>query len=467
MPAPSAAPPPAPAAAPKAPPKAAAPAAAPPKPSAVPAPPVERNDGPDADWMKGPGEEIDQMDGDHDGVAIDKPAPKREPKPPTPPPPAAEVEPDEVPGDESPAAPELPKPDVKAEDDGVISPDPDPEPERPMKAPELRKAYEENKRKIKEEFEPTIAKLQARVKELETAPPDHPDTEKYKAVEARNKELESMMSFIDYQQTTEFKDKYQKPYVEAWNKCLADISELTVEVPDGQGGYVTRAAKDIDVQEIAALPLGERVKRCNALFGDASPIVMEHVQEIIRTNNAQNRALDEAKQNANKRLQTHKTETQQQQETRVKLWKESNAALATKYPRWFAPAPGDTEGNKLLDAGFALTALAFPEGPIRPEQVELLPDSFKEEIKTKGQLSPENTVRLHALIRNRAANHNRLARQLKAAQAELAAAKKQLAAYEDSEPPSGSIGRPRASRTGEAWDEDPNREIDELDKADR
>lgn len=403
--------------------------------------------------MKEAGAELETLDTEtppRPATRREKPAPKTEPK-------SAPAEP--KPED----PPKPPEEEPTPETEEVPSVEPAPEPERPMKAAELRKAYEDQKRQIKEEYQPKIAKLEARVKELETAKPEDPaTTERFKGIEERNKALEAQMRLIDYSQSQEYQEKYQKPYVEAWDKCLADIAELEVEVPDGQGGYTTRKAKDIDVQAIAGLPLGERVKKCNAMFGDAAPIVMEHVQEIIRTNNAQQRGLADAKKAAEEWAKSNTVRMQQEQEGRLKLWTDTNQQLATRYPRWFAPVEGDTEGNKLLSSGFALTNLVFNQGKPPPEELALLPKSFREEFESSGKLSPQSTVRLHALIRNKAANHDRLARQLKAVSAELAAAKKTLAEYEDSAPPVG--GARRAPATGANWQDDADAEIDQLDK---
>lgn len=444
----AAAPPPAaaPAAAP-APPASAAPKPAAPAPPSGPGAPAAAEEG--GSWLDEAGEELQAMDTEGQKprpVLKERAKPADKPKEEeTPPgeetPPTGETE--EVPGGEQP--PEAPA-----------------QPEKPIKAAELRKAYENSQRVIKEELTPKITKLEARIKELETSDPEKsgPIAEQVKSLKTRNEGLEARMRLIAYEHSEEYQEKYFKPYVEAWERCQADLAGLKVELPDGS----VRQATDIDVQRLAVLPLGELIRQSNAQFGDAADVVREHVREINRTNQAQTRALEEAKRNADNYAKTAQEQTVKQQETKAKLWQDVNTQLREKYPSFFAPVEGDSEGNKLLNSGLAMTNLLFQAGKMSADEIATLPGTFRRDLETKGRLSPENEVRLHALIRNKAANHDRLARQLKTMKAELAEAKKTLAQYEDSEPPGGGSGSTRAPSGGQHWETEPNAEIDQLDR---
>lgn len=457
MPAPAAPPP----AAPSAP---AAPAAAPAKPA--PSIGADRQDSTDAGWLQEAGNELEALDRETNQPRPPRPAQgtDRKPKPP--------------------AAPAAPKEDDQATptaiDDDIINPgdeppppakpavDPNAAPERPMKAPELRKAYEDSKRRITEELEPEVTRLRSRVQELEQSGPKDTEqtTQKLKSLEERNKTLEDFVRLKHYEQSEEFQQKYKAHYEKAWEKCLRDISQLEVEVSDGKGGYVTRKASDADITYLAGLPLGDLIKQSNAMFGDAGDIIRGHVQEINRTWEAQQTALDEAQKRSIELSNNAQKQQVEQAGVREKLWSENNNFLATKYPTFFAPVQGDVSGNKLLHAGFAFTDLLFSH-QLKPEQIALLPERYRQEIQTKGKLSQELTVRAHAIIRNKAANHDRLARTLKAERTAHEETKKKLAAYEDSEPSAGASSPNRGPATNGHWQDDYNREIDELDRQGR
>lgn len=437
----------------------AAPVPVPPKPQGSPSPPAGGSplvaEDPNPSWLQEAGTELEQIDEDTNKA---RPATRERPKPK---PQETKTEPDDGLG-ELETKPEG-EPGAKTE------PETQTQPERPLKAPELRKAYEETQRKIKEEYEPKISRLESRVKELEeSAPKEDPQTkERFTSLQKQYDEAQAALRFLAFERSDEYREKFQKPYVEAWDKCMADISQLTVEVTRPDGEVETRKASESDIVRLAQLPLGELYTESNKLFGDAADVVREHVREIIRTNNAQTKALEDAKKDADNIAKQRQTRIFEEQRRRATLWQETNTRLAEKYPKWFKPVEGDIEGNTLLNKGLALTSLVFQNGKLAPEQIKLLPPSFREEMETKGQLSEDSTVRLHAIIRNKAANHDRLARQVRVLEKQLADTKKSLSAYEDSEPGTEGATPGRKAAGGGQWYDEPNAELEELDRKGR
>lgn len=434
----------APAAAPAAPAKpAAAPVSpAPPSRGSV-APPPEKDP---SDWMGDVGEELEQL-------ADETPKPAkttRKPEKTSEKPPQTEGKPpgteEEALETETPPAPE--KPAEPAED--VTK----------MGARDLRKAYEGSQKKIREELQPKISKLEARVRELETSKPEENSalSEKYKSIERRNQELEAHMAFVDYEQSTDYQTKYFKPYVEAWERARSDLAELKVELPDGQ----SRPATDEDIRMLAALPLGDRQVKANAMFGDLSSYVMQHVAEIKRLSDAQLKALGDAKKNALAASAEKKRQMTEAHQTKLKLWDQANKELVDKYPVRFAPIEGDTEGNKALAAGQALVQVLFAPEDMTPAEVALLPKFARDEIAAKGGLSQQSTVRLHAIIKNKAAAYDRLSLRMKSLREELAEAKQALKEYEDSTPGGPGGGSPSAGGSSGGMFDDADAEIDKL-----
>lgn len=313
---------------------------------------------------------------------------------------------------------------------------------------DLRKAYETEKKKVREELQPKISKLEARVKELETTGPPKEDpaqVERYKQIEARNKELEQEITFVNYEKSEDYQKNYWGPYVKAWENCRRDIKELTVEAKDAAGNFVERPATEDDVMTLASLPLGEARKRCNALFGDSADDVMFHVREIRKLSDAQQTALAQARKNAANRSQELIKQNQEMNGTRVRVFNESNQQLAEKFPRWFKPIEGDNAGNARLSSGEALVKLMFNSREVTADDVKLLPKSFREEMEAKGRLSTESEVRLHALVRSKAMNHDRAIFQANELRKKVAELEKALKQYEESEPPLGGSERRRGA----------------------
>lgn len=302
--------------------------------------------------------------------------------------------------------------------------------QKPEKIADVRIKYDQSKKTIKEK-DAEIARLQNELKTAKSVPVDDPEKktllEKFEATEKKRQSLEKELAFIAYHKSDEFVEKYQKPYEEAWTKAVGELAELTIEAEDGS----RRTATSQDLLALANLPLGEARKMANAMFGDAADDVMAHRRKIRDLSDAQTKALDDAKKNSETRSKEQQAQALQQQEKIKKLWADENAAWQEKFPRWFKPEDGDEEGNALLAKGYEMADAAF-----------------------SNQGTPEERVKLHAQLRNKAAAFPKLALHLKKARTRIKELETALAAYEDSEPAAGEGGKPRTvTPTGSGMDE--------------
>lgn len=413
---------------------------APAKPATPPAAPPPQNDAAIFD------KEIDDDLAAMDDSRPVTPPPKSPDKPP-----AQPVKPAEKPAGE--------KPDEKAASEQTPA-----EPVRPVKAADLRNAYEGLKKKVREEFEPKIVRLQQQIEEFQkkASTEVEPVTKKLQAAEKRLEELESEIKYVNYQKSAEFRDKYEKPYQEAWAKAISDLAELSVPGEDGP-----RQATQADLLQIANLPLGEARKLAREMFGDSADDVMAHRRIIRDLSEAQRQALDTARKSAGEREKQIAEQSQAAHAQTIKLWQGANDELAKKYPHWFSPKEGDNDGNTLLNKGFALADLHFIGiKDLTPEQVEMLPARFQEAIKTRGDLTIQDRVALDALIRNKVASHDRLALRLKSANAKIAELEGELAEFKKSEPPGGKAGE-GGGKTGTSPMEEADAELERIDRQNR
>lgn len=335
-----------------------------------------------------------------------------------------------------------------------------------MTAPALRKAHKDLQQKVNKELQPTIQRLERELKEARSRPAAESEESKAKfaALEKRIAEQEATIRFTEYQKSEEFRTKYQEPYVKAWNEALRDIAEMEVETANGQ----TRKASESDLIRLGNMPLQKARTEANAMFGDSADDVMDHVRHLKRLAAEQSGALENAQAEAQKRAQEEAKTAGTRRAERIQKWNENNQALATKYPAWFAKRNEDPDGNALLDKGFNLVDLIFSPQTVK---LEYLPPAFASDMRANdGKLSPDMQNRLHALVRNKAAGFDRLARQVNLLKKELAEAKKELSDYQGSEPPAGGGtrggtggGRGTRQSVGVTMEEIEG-EIDELDR---
>lgn len=343
---------------------------------------------------------------------------------------------------EAPAAAPAPAPAAKPEDgkgpNGEEDPGPDPnetpapaapaekpeeKPAAPKPKPNAWKIVEEQKRKVKD-LETRIAAFEkgevppAKAKEYE---------DKLAAAEKRASELDEEIKYVNYQKSSEFQEKYQKPYDDSWKRAMSDLREITISTETGE-----RAMEASDLLELVNLPLKEAKALAEEKFGEFASDVMTHRKEIRNLYEQQSQAITEAKKAGTEKF-AKQSEEQKKQWGEIstdvkKTWDEANqgAAADEKYGTHFRPVDGDQEGNQRLSKGFELADRAFSENPMAPG---LKPEERKA------------IVARHAAVRNRAAAFGRLVYKNGLVEAENKTLREELATYKKTEPDLASGGR--------------------------
>ncbi len=367
-----------------------------------------------------------------------------QPKRPTPPqdakgkfvkqPPKEQEKPQEAPKDEKP--PEAPV-----------------EPEKPVEEPRpgsmraLGKAYDELKKEANEVLRPQLQSLSAKTKEYEStieqlkkSQPDlKPFQEKLAAIEKENQQLREVVRFTDYRKSPEFTEKYEKPYNEAWAKAVGEVTQLNVAMEDG----TFRKATSNDLLALANAPLDQLDDLAAQWFPKSSPRVIRHVEKIRELAEAQDKALEEAKKGAGDFANKRNEEAQKQGLAFQQAYTGADTELKTKYPKWFAPDDTDPKGNELLKKGYDYADTVFsPNGNLTPEQ-------------RAGRL---------AVIRAKAANHDRLVSKVKSLTQEMADLQSKLSQFEESEPPTDKAGESSRTNGAHDWMAEDEAELRKLDQ---
>jgi hypothetical protein len=369
------------------------------------------------------------------------------------------VKPPEKPA-EKPAA-EMEKPTVEQPTEQV----------KPVRAAELRTAYEGLKKKVSEELQPTIQRLEAKLKEFEMAKPEDaaPVLAKIKTLEERNADLEKRIALVDYEQSTDYQTKYEKPYADMWTRATSAFNQLTVKEatgtnPDtGEPTYTARRATEADLIKLGALPLSELDEAAQAMFGPSAPRAVQYIERLRDLAEAKQTAIVEARTKAGEWKSQRELETKGQAQAKNDAWRDINAGLLEKFPKAFKPEDGDADDLAAHTKGFALADLIYMPAQLKPEQIEALPSSFRDTIKAGKELSPTQRVQLDALARLKIGNHDRKVAALKKANARIAELEQTLAEYEKSEPGTERAGGSPRTAT-KPWDEQVADELKAMDK---
>lgn len=244
-------------------------------------------------------------------------------------------------------------------------------------------------------------------------------------LQARNKELEDNIRFVDYTKSTEYQTKYQQPYEAAWQRAMSELSEIPISTPDGQ----QRSATSDDLLQLVNLPLGKAREIADEVFGAFANDVMQHRKEIRTLFESQARALKEARESgAAREKQQAELSAKTAEETKGfirQVWEKSHETIHKdpEHGKWFTPIEGDQDGNQRLAKGFELVDRAFTENPEAPGLT---------------QEQRASIVQRHVAVRNRAAAYGRLVATVKKLEAEKAELNKQLEAYGKSTPEAGT-----------------------------
>lgn len=285
------------------------------------------------------------------------------------------------------------------------------------------------------QLETDLATLQGKHSELEQrVPKTEAERQQLAAkladVEKRHAEKELEIQYLNYEKSSDYKDKYEKPYHEAISRAHRDVSELTVteedrsKEADENGKYPAkeRPARSSDFDEIYQLQLGAASKLAAKKFGPENVgIIMQHRAKIRELAESAVGALKHWKDTAATRTQEQETQSIQTRERVAGLWTQVNADIKTKNKDLFDERPDDKLWNEELSKGTAMADAYFSD---------------------RGKQSIEQRVVFDAHVRNRIAAFPALVSRMRKLESELAQANNDLTALRGSGPGKPEAGGP-------------------------
>lgn len=239
----------------------------------------------------------------------------------------------------------------------------------------------------------------------------------------RNEELEKHIQFVDYQQSEEFKTKYDQPYKTQWSSSMNELKGVMVETETGE-----REIEPADMVALVNMTKTQARAKANELFGDFSNDVMNERDKIRSAWDSQQQALKQAKENGVARAQeAQKTSRENYEKLNSELHEIYAKAVDSiskdaRVSEFITQKNGDSKHNELLTRGLEMVDEAFKTNPMDPNLT---------------QKQRESLIKKHAAVRFRAAGYG----PLKHAYSKLLAAYKEqgskLAEYEGTTPNRG------------------------------
>jgi len=251
--------------------------------------------------------------------------------------------------------------------------------------------------------------------------------ERITTLEKENTDLKDRMKFVNYAESDDYKEKFDRPYQEHWHTGREMVSSMLVT--DAEGNSRQGTAQDFDrlMTEYLQNP-AQAGKQISEMFGENAPLLTPYLANVKGAAVRASRAIEEFKKTGNEKL---KQETEAQSRERLqtsehlaKSWEKANKTALDdpKNGTFFKPKEGDQEWNQRLAKGFELADRAFKENPFAPGL-------------TAEQR--ESIVNRHAAVRNRAAAFGPMKHRIQQLEAQLEEREKALAEYEEAEPGAG------------------------------
>lgn len=272
---------------------------------------------------------------------------------------------------------EVPKDKVATKDDKTPekpSSDEDVAPEK-MAPKQLREAYNSLKKRYKELETTAKAKpqedseLPKRLQSLQ---------EERERIVKEREELLNKLKFKDYEQHPEYQEKYEKPFLSAYQEGREFVKNLEVIERKNDLDQVIqqgRKATEHDFDAVARLYAfnpAEGSKLANQLFGDMAPDVKMHVRESQRLFQAKEAAKADFRTKGSEMEKTYREQAEANAKAETDAFQKAFEYAPKQWPDRYGHKEGDTKGNELFDKATDIAVRAFTDGrPLKEGQKPL------------------------------------------------------------------------------------------------
>jgi hypothetical protein len=216
--------------------------------------------------------------------------------------------------------------------------------------------------------------FKAEIEKLKTAPKgEDPEKkslqEKIASMEKRHAEIEDEYRLHSFEKSTEYKEKFLKPYQTAYQRGRAKAASLEVNTPEG----ALRPATPEDFDAVMMIQNDSQASRmARELFGDNAAIIIHHRERILEANEARANAIEEAKTTGVQKIKEQEETTTKQREA-IKTKFMSTVAEREQKLEFLKPVEGDASWNEALERGKKLADRSWlaRDGKTPDEQAEI------------------------------------------------------------------------------------------------
>ncbi len=216
--------------------------------------------------------------------------------------------------------------------------------------------------------------FKSEVEKLKAAPRgDDPEKktlqEKLTAMEKRQQEIEDDYRLYDYERSAEYKDKFLKPFQDAFNRGRQKTMSLEVMTPEGE----TRPAKAEDFDNLMSITNDAQATRyAKEVFGDGYPVVIHHRERVLEANAMRANAVEEAKTSGVQKIKEREEMTVKQREA-VQAKFMGHVTEREQKLEFLKAVEGDAAWNEALERGKKLADRSWlaRDGKTPEEQAEV------------------------------------------------------------------------------------------------
>lgn len=261
-----------------------------------------------------------------------------------------------------------------------------------------------------------LATAEARLKEIEsgaTAP--EPILRQIEEANKKLEEKEARIRILDYTQSDDFVNTYQQPLQKAYEKAYAEVEMMVVSTEQGD-----RKASPDDFKKVLMAPDPQTAGRlAHELFGQyGAQEVMQHRRGIIELERNRREAIAKANEESKQFYDRQQQTALQQRTNAVKNFQKARqSTLEGRYKPLLGLRDNDKEGN---------------------EMVQNYLGKFEQLLTNESNLDETTRVNLAAEMHAMAAAFPRELRDNRTLREENASLKKQLEAFQKSEPKGGT-----------------------------
>jgi len=235
--------------------------------------------------------------------------------------------------------------------------------------------------KLVETYKKRAAVLEKELAETRSKIPVGTDVDglnkKLEETTSRLKAADEELRFVNYSKSAEFKEKFGKPYEEAWQTAVSELAQIPLTLRDGS----TRNFTDRDLITFANMDPATLTTTLKEVAPDFSDDIKAHVREVRKLAMAQTKALDDAKKMGSERFEQQMGAVKQANDHATKLWTSQLDAASKR--ALLQPVEGDDEWNTAVNSSTEFVDGAFKGNAFDPR---LKPEDREKLIKDKVKL---------------------------------------------------------------------------------